>query len=187
MKIIKIKKFFNNSVIIFKTKKFIDKRGVFYESYNKKDLFKIGISDNFVQDNSSYSKQMGTVRGLHFQKPPFEQAKLIRVNNGKIQDVIVDLRKKSKSFGNYQSFIISKENGYQLFIPSGFAHGFCVLEKNTEVFYKTSKYYSSTHEEAILWNDKLLSINWKIKTNKAILSLKDQKAKKFIDIKSPFN
>ena len=124
MKLISIKKFFDNSVIIFKTKKFKDRRGLFFESYNEKELIKIGISSKFVQDNTSYSENVDTIRGLHFQKPPNEQAKLIRVNKGKIQDVIVDLRKKSKYYGKYISFIISKKNSYQLFIPSGFAHAY---------------------------------------------------------------
>ena len=111
MKLTYIKKFFDDSVIVFKTKKFKDKRGLFFESYNEKELVKIGISEKFVQDNTSYSESIGTIRGLHFQKPPSEQAKLIRVNNGKIQDVIVDLRKNSKTFGDTCSIILSEKEG----------------------------------------------------------------------------
>ena len=187
MQLIKLKKYFNNSVIFFKTKKFSDNRGFFSEVYSKKDLAKIGILFEFVQDNISLSKNIGTIRGLHFQKPPREQAKLIKVNNGKIQDVVVDLRKTSKYYGKYLSLIISKKNSYQLFIPPGFAHGFCVLEENTEVLYKTSKYYSPKYEESILCTDKNLSIDWKINKNKIFLSQKDKLAKKFINFKTPFN
>ena len=177
------KKYFGNSVILFKTNIHKDFRGSFTESYSYNDLKKIGINCKFVQDNYSFSKRKGTLRGLHFQIYPHEQAKIIRVIKGKIQDVVVDMRKKSKFFGKYLSFILSEKNSKQIFIPVGFAHGFCTLEDNTEILYKTSKYYNKKSERSILWSDRSLAIKWKTPSNKIIINKKDKLAMIF-DFKS---
>ena len=181
-----IKSFFDNKVILLQQKRFRDVRGFFSETFNKKQLIKIGIKDTFVQDNFSFSYNKGVVRGLHFQTPPMQQSKLIRVVNGKILDIVVDIRKKSKTYGQYKSFIISRQNWRQIYIPAGFAHGFCTLEKNTDIEYKVSNYYSKKHERTIQWDDKYLDINWRIDKNKVILSSKDKKANNFINFISPF-
>ena len=115
-----------------------------------------------------------------------QQSKLIRVVNGKILDIVVDIRKKSKTYGQYKSFIISRQNWRQIYIPAGFAHGFCTLEKNTDIEYKVSNYYSKKHERTRQWNDKYLDINWRIDKNKVILSSKDKKANNFKNFISPF-
>ena len=126
-----------------------DERGYFMESYNKNINNVIGNTE-FIQENESFSK-IGTLRGLHFQKPPFEQAKLIRCIKGEILDVIVDIRKKSKTYGKVQSIILSEENKYQLFIPVGFAHGFYVRSKTAIVSYKVDNYYNLQSEMGIIW------------------------------------
>lgn len=161
---------------------FTDNRGYFMESYNQKQLDNVcGI--NFVQDNESLSHK-GVLRGLHFQRPPFAQAKLVRVIVGSILDIAVDLRKKSPTYGKHFSHIISDKNKKQLFIPVGFAHGFLSLENNTIVNYKSSEFYNKDSEDSLLWNDKDLSIEWDEKN--PILTEKDMNAKKFITFESPF-
>lgn len=155
---------------IIKTKNFRDNRGYFYESYNKKN----NININYVQDNISFSKSKGTLRGLHLQQEPFSQSKLIRVIKGKIQDVIVDVRPDSKYFGKHKSFIISERNKNLLFVPNGYAHGFCSLEDNTIVHYKVSNYYNPKSEITIKWNDKDLNIKWMINHHKISISKKDK-------------
>lgn len=150
---------------------FKDKRGFFYESYNKKKLDKLILSDeNFVQDNHSYSNK-GVIRGLHFQIPPYGQIKLIRVLKGKIFDVVIDLRKSSKTFKKYFTIELSDQNRKQLYIPEGFAHGFQSLSDGAEVLYKVSKYYSPTHERHINFEDQFLKKIWPIK--KTYTSSKD--------------
>ena len=168
-----IKKYFNNSVLLFKTKKFNDSRGSFSEIYNLNFFKEFGINDKFVQDNYSFSKKKFTIRGMHLQKYPYSQSKIVRVLSGKILDIIIDLRKNSKTFGKSKTFILSKKNELQLFVPQGFAHGFCTQENNTEVIYKASKYYSPKHEQTILWSDDLLKLQWKIDKNKVIINKKD--------------
>ena len=123
-----------------------DPRGFFAETYVKKDFAKSGICSDFIQDNQSFSVSAGTVRGLHFQIPPFQQAKLIRVLRGRIFDVIVDLRRSSTSYGRHVSVELNAEAGDQLFVPAGFAHGFCTLVDTTEIFYKVDAVYSSAHD-----------------------------------------
>ena len=180
-----VKTFFDKKIKLIKIKNFKDKRGYFAETYNKKNYFKIGIKDNFVQDNQSLSITKGTIRGLHFQSPQFHQAKLVSVFRGSIQDIIVDLRKNSITYGKYISIIMKENDFKQIYIPSGFAHGFCALKSNTIINYKASNFYSKNHEHSLLWNDKKLSINWKISKN-PIISKKDAKGIKFHDFKSPF-
>ncbi|WP_433771272.1 dTDP-4-dehydrorhamnose 3,5-epimerase [Bacillus wiedmannii] len=151
---------------------FGDERGFFTESYNKKVLETLGITYSFVQDNVSYSAQAGTIRGLHFQKNPKAQTKLIQVMQGAIYDVIVDLRKNSPTFKQWKGYILSADNHRQLLVPKGFAHGFCTLVPHAIVMYKVDEYYSAEHDSGVLWEDKELAIPWPV-TN-PILSDKDR-------------
>ena len=161
---------------VYKTKSFNDHRGFFYESYNYE---KLGIKVKFIQDNIAYSKKKGTLRGLHLQKYPFSQKKLITVIKGSVQDIIVDLRIKSPNFGQYKSFILSENNNNLLYIPEGFAHGYCTLENDTIIMYKVSKYYKPKSEVTIKWSDENLKIKWKINKLRLIISDKDKKGISF--------
>lgn len=161
---------------------FKDDRGYFFESYNVEKLSKL-IKTDFVQDNESLS-QKNVLRGLHFQNPPFAQAKLIRVVKGSILDVAIDLRKTSPTFGRHFKHILSGENKQQLYIPEGFAHGFLCLEDNTILNYKCSNYYNPESENSIIWNDKDLNIDWGILN--PILAEKDKLAKNFSTFDNPF-
>ena len=179
----KISKTFIENLLVIEPQLFRDDRGFFYESYNKKKLDK---KNNivFVQDNKSKSIK-GVIRGLHFQVPPFEQTKLVSCVSGNILDVAVDLRINSKTYGKSFSIELSSENNKQLFIPKGFAHGFQVLSKKAIVSYKVDNYYNPDSDSGIIWNDKDLSIDWKLNI-KPILSKKDLKLMSFKDLKSPF-
>jgi dTDP-4-dehydrorhamnose 3,5-epimerase len=158
---------------------FNDKRGYFFESFNKKRFEELtGINANFIQDNQSRSTK-GVLRGLHFQTGEFEQAKLVRTVKGSILDVCVDLRKNSKTFGQYFSIILDDKNHLQLFIPRGFAHGFLSLENNTIINYKCDNYYNKNAEKGIIYNDKTLNIDWNIDNSKVILSDKDKELPDF--------
>ncbi|MDR1498894.1 MAG: dTDP-4-dehydrorhamnose 3,5-epimerase [Rickettsiales bacterium] len=157
---------------------FEDERGYFYETYNRKKYEEIGISCDFVQDNESKSKY-GTIRGLHFQGGKFAQAKLVRAQQGKVLDVIVDIRKNSKTFGKYFSIELSDENRLQLFIPRGFAHGFSVLSDVAIFSYKCDNFYNKGSEDGILYGDIDLNINWKIKKSDEIVSEKDKQYQTF--------
>lgn len=168
---------------LIKTIRFKDHRGFFSETYNKKDMLMNGIDIDFVQDNFSLSLQAGTVRGMHFQTPPYAQAKLVRCTSGAIYDVGIDIRIGSPSYGMWKGFELSAENGHQLYIPIGFAHGFLTLRSDTEVQYKCSNYYSSEHEGSIRWNS--LDIDWPF-SGDVILSDKDSDAPSISDFKSPF-
>ena len=170
-------------LFIIEPRVFEDKRGHFFESFNKKAYTENGIDTDFVQDNQSLS-QKGVLRGLHFQSPPFAQAKLIRVISGSVLDVAVDIRKNSPTYGKHLSIILSNENKKMFFIPEGFAHGFLTLEDNTIFSYKCSNFYSTESENTILWNDNLLNINWGI--DAPILSEKDKSAQPFNDFITPF-
>lgn len=152
---------------------FSDTRGYFYESFNlKKFKSKLNVECDFVQDNHSRSRY-GVLRGLHIQKEPVSQGKLVRVINGKVFDVAVDLRKNSKTYGMYVSEYLSSENNKQLWIPPGFAHGFLVLSDYADFLYKTTNYYSPTHERTILYNDKNINIDWPINENKLLVNTRD--------------
>ena len=161
---------------------FKDNRGYFYESYNQKTWEQAGITAQFVQDNESFSTQ-NTLRGLHFQKPPFAQAKLVRVLEGAVWDVAVDLRKNSPTFGQWYGVELSADNKKQFFIPRRFAHGFSVLTPTAKFAYKCDNFYNKASEGAILFRDADLHIDWKIDLSKAILSEKDQKNNTFTDYK----
>ena len=179
----KIKKTFIEGLHIIIPEIYEDNRGFFYESYNK--FFFNNISEiNFVQDNESKSRK-GVIRGLHFQKPPFEQTKLVRCVNGKILDVVVDLRISSKTYGKSYSVELSSKNNKQLLVPKGFAHGFQVLSEAAIVSYKVDNYYNPKADSGIIWNDKDLSIDWNLDI-KPILSAKDLKLIPFKELKSPF-
>ncbi len=168
-------------VIIIEPKVFGDERGYFFESFNQKEFEENIGKINFIQDNESKSKK-GVLRGLHFQKPPFEQAKLVRCIKGKILDVAVDIRKNSKTFGEHISIELSEENKKQLFIPRGFAHGFAVLSEDAIFAYKVDNIYKPDYESGIIWNDKDLNINWQLNENEVILSEKDKKLPTFEEL-----
>jgi len=178
-----IKTKFNDTWII-KPQVFQDNRGFFLETYSRKKFSETGIEADFVQDNHSLSVKKGVLRGLHFQAPPFTQAKLLRVTNGSVYDVIVDIRKDSPTFGKWEGFTLSAENFLMLFVPKGFLHGFMTLEDNTEVQYKCDNFYEPQSEGGIIWNDPTLKIDWPIKD--PILSERDEKWGKFEDFNSPF-
>jgi len=165
-------------VLIFKPKVFPDERGIFMETYNKKIFDEIGIYYDFKQDNISVSKK-NVVRGLHFQKFPFEQGKLVRVVNGAVLDVAVDIRKDSPTFGQYVKVVLSIENNFIFWIPSGFAHGFLSLEDDSTLYYKATEFYNKDAEDAIVWNDPDINIDWGIKG--PIVSEKDKNAKSLKD------
>ena len=163
-----------DGVIVIEPKVFNDPRGFFYESYRKKLFVQNGIKDDFVQDNVSSSAR-GVLRGLHYQVAPRGQAKLMRVLRGSVYDVAVDIRPRSKTFGKFFAITLSAANKRMLYIPKGFAHGFCVLEEGTEFMYKVSNYYSPEHERGVLWNDPSLAIPWPKLGCDFILSDKDKK------------
>jgi dTDP-4-dehydrorhamnose 3,5-epimerase len=154
--------------------RFGDDRGYFSEVYNKQAFAEIGVGCEFVQDNHSLSVDRGVLRGMHFQIPPFAQSKLVRVARGSVYDVAVDIRKNSPTYGKSVAVILSAENGRQLFVPKGFAHGFCTLEPDTEVLYKVDAPYSRDHERGLLWNDPELAIAWPIEADTAILIARDR-------------
>ena len=156
----------------------LDTRGRFFESYEKEKYFALGICEDFVQDNQSLSNK-DVLRGLHYRVDP-EQAKLVRVVKGEVFDVVVDIRKSSPTFGKWQSFILSSTNFLQLYVPVGFAHGFCVLSDVAEFLYKVSEYYSAEKEKGIIWNDPDIGINWPISS--PILSDKDEDNPRLRDI-----
>lgn len=169
---------------LIKPKVFQDERGFFLESWSEKVFAVQGIEVKFVQDNHSMSLKKGVLRGLHFQLPPMNQAKLVRVTQGKIYDVIIDLRKNSPTFGKWESFELSAENFQILFVPRGFAHGLVTLEDNTEVQYKADNFYSPECDSGIIWNDPDFAINWPVKN--PILSEKDAKLQTFKNFDNPF-
>lgn len=165
--------------------RFGDHRGFFAETYSQQVYAELGVFENFVQDNHSLSAQTGTVRGLHFQGPPHAQAKLVRCGRGAIFDVAVDIRKGSETYGNWVGYELSAENGAQLFIPAGFAHGFATLQPDSEIIYKCSDYYAPETEGSLRWNDPAIGIKWPVQ-GAAILSNKDAAAPVLSDLKSPF-
>jgi len=167
-------------------KRHVDDRGWFSETFHEQRLRDLGIACSFVQDNQSSSKRAGTVRGLHFQRPPAAQAKLVSVLRGRILDVAVDIRNGSPSFGKYVSIELSADAGHQLYIPAGFAHGFITLDDNVLVIYKVSDYYAPSHESGICWNDPDIGISWPFKDSDVIKSDKDGRLPRLKDLESPF-
>ena len=173
-------------VYLIKPKRFADARGYFCETYRRDLLAAAGIEIEFVQDNESLSVSARTVRGLHFQAPPYAQAKLVRVLAGSVFDVAVDIRAGSPTFGQFAAATLSAAGGEQLFIPAGFAHGFCCLADNTAVAYKASAIYSKADDFGVLWNDPDLAIPWPVAGAEAVLSDKDLALPRLTDISSPF-
>lgn len=170
-----------DGLVIIEPRVFGDSRGYFFESFSERD-FKREVADvDFVQDNESKSSY-GVVRGLHFQKPPYAQAKLVRVVKGKVLDVAVDLRKGSPTFGHHVAVELSEDNHRQMFIPRGFAHGFSVLSEEVIFQYKCDNYYAPQSEGAVAWDDPDLDIDWKIPAEKVLLSEKDKKHPRLKDI-----
>lgn len=162
------------AVKLIRPRRHADARGVFAETYSARVLRSAGITTTFVQDNHSISLQKGTVRGLHFQIPPHTQAKLVRVVRGAILDVAVDLRHGSPTFGRHVAAVLTAEEWSTLFVPEGFAHGFCTLEPEAEVVYKASAHYAPAHDRGVRWNDPALGIDWPVAEAAAILSEKDR-------------
>ncbi|RXM43975.1 dTDP-4-dehydrorhamnose 3,5-epimerase [Flavobacterium sp. YO64] len=169
----KIEETFIKDLVIIDPIVFGDERGYFFESYSKTKFEDLGINIEFIQDNHSFSKK-GTLRGLHYQNPPFAQTKLIRVLDGEIIDVVVDLRKNSSSYGKSFSVKLSAENKKQLLVPKGFAHGFSVISETASVMYKCDQIYNKSSEGGIRFDDPSLSIDWGINLSDAIVSEKDQ-------------
>jgi len=174
-----------DGLVVLKPTVFKDNRGYFMESYNQKNINKLLGNVNFIQDNESESSR-GVLRGLHFQKPPYTQAKLVRCLKGSVLDVALDLRKDSKTYGIFETISLTEENKKQLFIPKGFAHGFIVLSKSAILSYKVDNYYNPESESGIIWNDPDLNIDWKINKNEIIVSEKDKNLPAFNEIINPF-
>jgi dTDP-4-dehydrorhamnose 3,5-epimerase len=169
---------------IIKPQVFQDERGFFIETYSAKDFKAAGIMADFVQDNHAMSVTKGVLRGLHFQLGADAQAKLVRVTKGSVYDVIVDLRKDSETYGQWESFELTADNFLMLFVPRGFAHGYCTLEDYTEFQYKCDNFYAPQSDSGLLWNDPDLKIHWPVEN--PILSEKDQKQQFFKDFNSSF-
>jgi len=172
-------------LVIIEPKIWKDDRGYFYESFNKKAFNEAGINLEFVQDNQSFS-QKGTLRGLHAQANPFAQGKLVRVIQGRVLDVAVDIRKNSPTYGQHFSIELSEENFKMFWVPPGFLHGFITLEDQTIFAYKVTGLYDKASEIGAMWNDTDLNIDWKLNTEEIILSEKDKQLGSFKDLKSSF-
>jgi dTDP-4-dehydrorhamnose 3,5-epimerase len=168
---------------IIQPRVFEDERGYFFESYTTKEFEMLGLDVKFVQDNQSLS-QKGVLRGLHFQNPPHAQGKLVRVIKGAVQDIVVDIRKDSATYGKHFSVELNERNKTMLWIPQGFAHGFATLEDHTIFFYKCTNYYNKNSEGCILWNDADLNVNWML--NDPVLSAKDKEGTPFKNFVSNF-
>ena len=171
---------------ILRTVRHEDARGFFTEIYNRQRLLELGIDDEFVQDNLSHSVEKGTVRGLHFQSPPYAQAKLVRVVQGSIFDVAVDLRRNSPTFGKHVGVTLTDSDCRQIYVPVGFAHGFMTLEPATEVAYKVSGFYAPSHDGGLQWNDPELGIDWPCIGKEPVLSKKDAELPPLSCLTSPF-
>ena len=172
-------------VIIIEPTVFGDSRGYFLESYNERKFEEVVGKTSFVQDNESKSSK-AVLRGLHFQKPPYDQAKLVRCIEGEVLDVAVDIRKNSKTYGKHVAVVLSGENKRQLFVPRGFAHGFVVLSDTATFAYKVDNTYAPDHDAGIRWNDEELSIKWGIEESDVLVSEKDSKLPFFSEFESPF-
>jgi dTDP-4-dehydrorhamnose 3,5-epimerase len=173
-----------NGVLVLQPKVFEDHRGYFYESFHSGNLKKIGIVEQFVQDNESLSKNVGVLRGLHFQAPPYAQGKLVKVSRGAVLDVALDIRKSSPTYGQVFTKVLSEANKLNMWIPKGFAHGFVTLEPETVFTYKCTNYYNQPAEGGVFWNDPALGIDWGI--DDVIISEKDKYHPLLKDFISPF-
>lgn len=173
-------------VKLIHTRKFGDHRGFFSETWSRSAFEKAGIDTDFLQDNHSLSATPGTLRGLHFQIPPFAQAKLVRVSRGAVFDVAVDIRRGSPSFGRWVGAVLSAAEWNQMYVPKGFAHGFVTLEPDTEVQYKVDAPYAPEHDRGILWSDPDIAVIWPLNGNAPILSGKDEALPRLADIPAYF-
>jgi len=174
-----------DEILLIIPNRFDDQRGFFAETYSHQRYSEMGIDVEFVQDNHSLSRDAGTLRGLHFQAPPHAQSKLVRCGRGVIFDVTVDIRRGSQTYGQWVGHELSAKNGYQLYVPVGFAHGFVTLEPDSEIVYKCSDYYAPETECGLRWNDPDIGIDWPLQGD-PILSEKDALAPLFKDSESPF-
>ena len=175
----------NNKVILIRPTRQEDERGFFSEIYSRRQYKKLGVDVEFLQDNHSFSRKIWTLRGLHFQSPPHAQGKLVRCGAGSIFDVVVDIREGSPSYGQWKGYELSAKNGYQLYVPVGFAHGFLSLEPETEIVYKCTDYYAPNSEGSIRWNDPTICIKWPL-LEKPIINARDTAAPLFKEFKTPF-
>ena len=173
-------------VRLIRPKRLADERGWFSEVYSKRAYAELGVDVAFCQDNHSMSRAAGVLRGLHFQRPPRAQAKLIRCARGRIWDVAVDIRSGSPTYGKWTAAELDADNGLQMFVPIGFAHGFLTLEPNSEVEYKVSDYYDRDCEGGLIWNDRIIGIDWPLGASLPILSPKDTALPGLADFVSPF-
>lgn len=174
------------NIILFAPPRCGDNRGWFRENFNARREASNGIDVDFVQDNQSYSASLGTIRGIHFQRPPHAQAKLIRCSRGRVVDYAVDLRRGSPTYGRYCAAELSADNGQQIFIPVGFGHAFVTLEPATEICYKVSEFYDPDSDDGIRWDCPEIAIGWPLVTP-AILSAKDVDLQTLADFDSPFD
>ena len=174
-----------NELILIKPTRHKDERGFFSETYSRRRYKEVGIDVDFVQDNHSFSREPGTLRGLHFQAPPNAQGKLVRCSKGAIFDVDVDIRKGSPRYGDWAGYELTEGNAHQLYVPVGFAHGFVTLHPGSEIMYKCTDYYAPQTEGSIRWNDPDISINWPL-AEKFILNKRDAVAPLLKDFETPF-
>ena len=174
-----------NELILIKPTRHKDERGFFSETYSRRRYKQVGIDVDFVQDNHSFSREAGTLRGLHFQAPPNAQGKLVRCSKGAIFDVAVDIRKGSPRYGDWAGYELTEGNAHQLYVPVGFAHGFVTLHPGSEIMYKCTDYYAPQTEGSIRWNDPDISINWPL-AEKFILNKRDAVAPLLKDFETPF-
>lgn len=174
------------SPILIKPQRFTDERGWFMESWSEAIMLHHGIRVEFVQDNHSMSLRPGTIRGIHFQRPPHAQAKLVRCTSGAIVDYAVDLRRNSPTFGRWVSAELTARNGLQLYVPVGFGHAFITLTEGAEVNYKVSEAYAPAYDDGIVWNDAMIGIDWPLPVSGAMLSDKDKSLPTLAEFDSPF-
>ena len=172
--------------LVITPKRHVDERGWFSETFQEQQLGNLGITCRFVQENQSHSARAGTLRGMHFQAPPAEQAKLISVLRGKILDVVIDVRRGSPTFGKYVTVELSAESGQQFFVPVGFAHGFLTLENEVTVMYKVSNFYAPAQDGGIRWDDPDVGVAWPIRGEQIVLSDKDKRLPLLKEFDSPF-
>jgi dTDP-4-dehydrorhamnose 3,5-epimerase len=175
-----------DGVLLINPQRIEDSRGYFMETYRARTFEDFGLPAIFVQDNEAFSAAAGTIRGLHFQTPPYAQAKLVRAVHGSLFDVAVDLRRGSPTFGRWVGVTLSAANGHQLFVPHGFAHGYCALEPATTVAYKCDRYYAAEADAGILFSDPAIGIEWPVPIGEAVVSRKDLALPLLGDVASPF-
>jgi dTDP-4-dehydrorhamnose 3,5-epimerase len=183
-----VEELISNAVVLIRPRRLSDERGWFCETFSAQTMERLGLPSRFVQDNHSLSRRTGTIRGLHFQKPPHAQAKLVSCVRGRIIDITVDLRRGSPSFGRWAAVELSAQGGEQLFVPIGMAHGFVTLEDDTEVLYKVTDLYAPNCDAGVYWNDPAICIDWRLNTTAVpIVSAKDAALPVLSDLETPFS